>query len=137
MLAADMRERYDNVTMFFDTPDGKATIIFVEEDKGKIYKIFFTIGKAGSSINAWAFALAEMVAVSIRSGRDLADIISDLSSITSSRAVYTTNGLACRSGPEALMIGLMRYRDMYKNVSKHKVEYSENYRPPKFSSKRG
>lgn len=126
---------YDNVTFNTRTPDGVANIIIVEHSPGKIYKIFFTIGKAGSSTNAWAFALCEVVVDSLNRGADINDMITLLSNITSSRPIYDNDGIACRSGPEALYHALFRYRIMNKDTfNKDKVTYSEDYRPARLGN---
>lgn len=131
----DMRSRFDNVTFNIDTPDGNANIILVEESPGKICNIFFLIGKAGTNVNGWAFALAETVADSLKRGSDINDMIALLSNITSARPVYDKEGRACRSGPEALMIALMRYRNMNHEKESTKVKYRDNYTPPKLGHK--
>lgn len=127
----DERTVYDNVTFSVETPEGKATIIIVEEKPGVIHKILFMIGKAGSINNAWAFALAEMVVSNLHRGASLTDVIGDLSNITSSRPVFDRSGIPCRSGPEALYLVLMRYRNMYKDAPVKRVTYNEDYRAPK------
>lgn len=124
---------YDHVSFNTRTPDGTANIIIVENEPGKIYKIFFTIGKAGSSLNAWAFALCELVVDSLNRGADINDMISLLSDITSSRPIYDKDGIACRSGPEALYQALFKYRVMNKK-SYEKVTYSEEYRPARLGN---
>ena len=128
----DMPQIYDNVTFNVRTPMGVATIIIVENAPGSIYKIFFTIGKAGTDINAWAFALAEVVVDSLNRGADINDMIALLSNITSSRPSYDADGIACRSGPEALYQCLLKYRNLNKPVTK--VTYSEDYRPPRLGN---
>lgn len=130
----DMRTVFDNVTFNIRTPDGTANIIIVEDSPGKIHKIFFHIGKAGSSVNAWAFAVAELVVDSLNRGSDLADMIALLSNITASRPMYDKDGIACRSGVEALYLALLRYRNLVKETKKSTVTYDENYRPPKLGN---
>lgn len=135
----DMRSIYENVAFHIKTPEGTANIIIAEEEPGKIYKIFFNIGKAGNGVNAWAYALAEVVVDSINRGAEINDMISLLSNITSSRPTYDKDGIACRSGPEALYLALMRYRNINKDAfsKAKKIKYSEDYRSPKLTKLRG
>lgn len=128
-MEVQAQTKFDNITFNIPTPEGTANIIIVEHSPGVIYKIFFHIGKAGTGINAWAFALAEFVVSSLEH-RELADIIGSLSGITSSRWIYSEQGVPCRSGPEALYLALLRYQNIYRNISP-KVKYSEDYRPPR------
>lgn len=121
----NQRTLYDNITFNIRTPSGTANIIIVEDSPGKIETIFFTIGKAGSDINAWAYALAESVTMILKT-QSINDVLVLLSNITSSRSTYAPDGIACRSGPEALYIALMRYRNLYKDMNK-KVTFDESY----------
>lgn len=123
------RNKFDSITFRIPTPEGTASIIIVEDSPGTIHRIFFSIGKAGTGVNAWAFALAEMV-VSNLQHRKLVDIINELSGITSSRWMYSENGVPCRSGPEALYLALIQYRNIYKHNHKN-VTYDEDYEPPR------
>lgn len=132
MLAAKEREIFDNITLRIPSPEGIATIIIVEESPGKIYKIFFSIGKAGAPTNAWANALAEMTVAALQGGMDLTDVIISLSNITSSRTVDTPEGMQCRSGPEALYMALLKYRSM----NEKKKSLPANYRPARFTNRR-
>lgn len=127
MQPADMQEKYDSITFHNPTPEGEATVIVVESQPGVIYKIFFTIGKAGSGVNAWAFALAEMVVFALQQKADLNDVIISLSNITSSRYINDGSGIPCRSGPEALYLSLMKYRNLYKG-SNSSVKYDETFK---------
>ncbi len=126
----DMQTKFDSFTFHIKTPDGVANIIIAEHSPGKIYKIFYNIGKAGTSLNSWAFALCEIVSHSLNNGADINDILTLLSNITSARPVYDNDGIACRSGPEALYLALLRYRNTVKPTSR--VTYKEGFRPASF-----
>lgn len=96
----------------YTTPDGIATIFIVEKSERVIDRIEYFIGKAGSSVGAWAFALVEFINFTIKQGISLNDIIITISNITSSRSVRSISGIDCRSGPEAIFLALMKYRGM-------------------------
>lgn len=124
----DDMERYDNVSFRIETPDGTATIIIAEESDGKLYKIFFEIGKAGTSVKAWAFAVCELATEMIRSGTEVHKVVELLSNISSSRPIYDREGVPCRSGVEALVLALTRW-DRFKKDKHSKVKFREDYRP--------
>lgn len=98
----------------FTTPDGVATVFIVEKEQGIVEKIDYFVGKAGSSVSAWAFALVEFINFSIKKGMTLNEVTNTISNITSGRSVRSINGLDCRSGPEAIFLALMKYRGMIK-----------------------
>jgi hypothetical protein len=132
-MLSDKKTRFDNYTFNIRTPEGTANVIIVEDEPGKIGEIFFNIGKAGSSIDAFCYALAKMVVRTLEHGRKLEDVISDLSNITSARKIYDTKGISCSSGPEALYLALFRYSVMVKDFTK--VTYDEDYRPPRWGAR--
>jgi len=111
MMQSLTKSKYDNITFHIPTPDGTANIIILEERPGKIVKIFMMVGKAGSSINAYCYALAEMTVHSLCNGSDIHEVIALLGSITSDRTARIGGGAVCRSGPEALQMALMKYRN--------------------------
>lgn len=102
-------DSFNGISLKYDTPDGPAYIHIVEESPGKIKQIFFTVGKAGTSVNAWAFALAEMTTYALEHGASLHEIINKLSNITSERLVRSA-GMNLHSGPDALFLSLLKYR---------------------------
>lgn len=104
-----------------NTPDGSAYINIDEDSPGKIKRIFFNVGKAGTSVYAWANAIATLVNRLIEEGVELNDLIIIISNITSQSQTRTLNGIECRSGPEALFIALMKYKaSIPKNESTYK-----------------
>lgn len=91
-------------------PDGTAYIQILEEEPGKIHKIIFQIGKAGSSINSYCYAIAELSTELLRSGYSITDLIELLLDITSDRAPrLEVNGPQNKSGAEALASALRMY----------------------------
>lgn len=121
--------KFPNITYQIDTPDGRAVIQIVENPSNRdiIEHIFFTIGKAGSSVNAYCDALARMVVFAIKH-KGLVTVLNELSSISSDRPPITTkDGLVIRSGVEALYIALLNWR----NDSYSPYEPTEKlYTPP-------
>lgn len=105
---------YSSVTYKLPTPEGEA-IITIVEDEGKIDNIFFSIGKAGSSVNAYCDAIARLVIIALKH-ETISFVLDELSSITSDRQLSTGKGVVFRSGVEVLYLALMDYsRD--KNFS--------------------
>lgn len=75
----------------------------------KIAHIEINIGKAGSSVMAWSNAFARMTQHALSRGVPLDIVIAELSDIATDRIVVS-DGISCRSGPEALAIALRAYR---------------------------
>lgn len=119
----------NSISIKTTTPDGSAYIIIDEDYPGKISRIYFNVGRSGTSVNAWAHCVAELVTELLREGKSLNDVINILSNITSQRSTRSINGLECRSGPDALFIALMKYRSMIPKVV-------SDYRPAKFRRSR-
>lgn len=113
MLDSNVQTKFGSVNFYISIPEGKATIIINEVSPGQIYNIHFLIGKAGSLVNAWAYALAEITTALLHHTQDINSVIAMLKDISSDRSVFTEN-VECRSGPEALYLVLMRYKNMYK-----------------------
>ena len=120
-----MMRMWDNITYHLTTPDGKATVSIAEDKQGEIVHISFTIGKAGSSTNAYCYALAEVTTELIRT-QGLSHVLSLLSGISSDRIVRFSNGIVCRSGVEALYYALQDWRN-----SKRPAKIGD--RPPSFA----
>ena len=115
---------YNSLSIRIPAPSGSAYVHVIENHDGSIYKIFFTIGKAGSQINAWCDGLSRMVAELLQT-RDITSVINELSQITSSKHNIQLNGVTARSDIEAFVLALVKYRN-----SKAPEEL---YRPPKFT----
>jgi hypothetical protein len=94
------------------TPDGTMHVTIMDDNNGQPIKILIHIGKAGTAVSAWAYALAEMISLSLESGTPYSKILEQLSSITSGATprIAVGGGAEARSGVEGLWIALMRYR---------------------------
>jgi len=110
MLTTKTRTKWDNVTIKLRCPEGTAFIEIAEEYPGKINRISITIGKAGSSVNAQAYAIAELTTELFNLGKSINDVIAKLTGITSDRVVRAESGVDVRSIPEALILALHQYR---------------------------
>lgn len=116
---------YPTLTVREDSPDGTAWIQILEEPgkSGKIHRIFFQIGKAGSSINSYCYAMAELATELLRNGYSISELINLLLDITSDRTPrLSSDGPINRSGAEALAAALREYLKS--------IEPSENERRP-------
>ena len=96
----------------FLTPDGNATIFISEKEIGKIERIDYFIGKAGSSVAAWSHALIEFINFAFDKNIPLNDVINKISNITTGMNVRSISGIKCKSGPDAIFLALMKYRGM-------------------------
>lgn len=99
----------DFVSMYafrWSTPDGSATIFITETDP---ITISITIGKAGTSIAGWAYALSELVNLALKNS-SIDEVIDILTNITTHQSAFNSNGVQCRSTPEAVSFALIEYR---------------------------
>lgn len=93
------------------TPDGTMHVIIMEDSNGNAFEIQPFIGKAGSSLAAWAAATCAMVSLALRSKVALQDIINELADITSDGTARIGASVVCRSGPEGIYSALIQYRN--------------------------
>lgn len=105
-------DKFPTITFQIPSPDGTAYIQILEypDKPGEIYRIIFQLGKAASPVNAWADALARMVSAALNNGVSINSILDELSEITTDKSVRHGT-MFCRSGPEALYIALLQYRN--------------------------
>lgn len=104
-----MTTRSDTFPLYsfrWTTPDGTANIFVIETNP---LTISITIGKAGTSIAGWAYALSQFVNRSLRTD-SLDEVIDILTDITTHQSAYNSNGVQCRSTPEAVAFALMEYK---------------------------
>jgi hypothetical protein len=93
------------------TPDGTMNIIIMEGTDGQPFEVQPFIGKAGSSLAAWAAATCAMVSVALRNKIPLQTIINELADITSDGTARIGASGVCRSGPEGVYSALIQYRN--------------------------
>lgn len=121
MMKSDI---YNGYTINIPSPDGLVHLHCLEHKPGKLEMVQITIGKSGSSLTAWADGLARMITVALRHS-DLSDILSELSLISSDKAVLSAQQTPIRSAVDAVFYGLLRYR--------HVTSKSKTYYPPRLT----
>lgn len=104
------REKYNSLAIQEPTPEGTAYIIIVEEEPGKIAFINTHIGKAGTSLRSYTFAIDELVSALFSRGSSITEVIELLTDISSDRAPrLAAGGSYNRSYAEALANALRKY----------------------------
>lgn len=110
---------YNSLTIQEPTPEGEAFIIIVEESPGKINHIEFQIGKSGTTVRSYTYALAQLVTFLFEKGATIEEVIEKLSDISSDRAPrLNAGGSYNRSGAEALANALRQYKHSLKENTK-------------------
>lgn len=99
---------YNSMTLRERTPDGTAYIIITEFNPGEIARIDYQIGKTGSAIRAYNYAISELATALLARGCEIEELIRMLLDITSDRAGRFGAG-ENRSGVEALANALRKY----------------------------
>lgn len=121
---------FRSVNYMIRTPDGKMFVTIMEDDDGKPFKIQINVGKAGYSLSAWSNALSRMIDRSLEFGVSLDALINELSEITSDKVVMDATYI-CRSGPEGVVIALMKYNQDKNLKEVEELEY-ESARQSRF-----
>lgn len=102
------------VTARIRTGWGKVYVHINEDEDGKPFEVFVTVGLSGGTYNRMAEALGKTISNSLRGARDpfvtLRAIGEDLEGIRSDR-VADDNGDTIRSIPDAVGIAVLRYLD--------------------------
>jgi len=113
------QEVFNNLTFRVETPDGEMFVSVMEDKQEKICAIDIKIGKAGSSLGAWAHSFARLITMAIEHGVTVEELITELSSQTSDRLRLNNNGVNVRSGVEGVYVALTEYkRDKYQQLVK-------------------
>lgn len=97
------------------TPDGTVHVFITETDP---ISIRITIGKAGSSVAAWADAVCGLTNELLRH-MDVSEVMKIFDGITTGSSTYTSNGVLCRSTPEAVSFALLEYLQQKRKESRH------------------
>lgn len=113
MLRIDSSQQhiFGGFTYQIHTPDGLMFVNLMENQEGKLCAIDIKIGKAGTSLRAWAHTFGRLATMAIEHGASINEIVEELSSQTSDRQQTFTNGVRVRSGPEGIYNALMMYKD--------------------------
>lgn len=122
--------KFASVNFAVDTPEGKMFVAVLESDAGDPIAIQISIGKAGLAVNVWAQAVSRLATLALEAGRSINDIIHELTSLGTDRSRTLPMGEVVRSGPDGLMVALMRYRTSKYNELRDKLgRGSEGRRP--------
>ncbi len=106
------QDKYNNFSYRVPSPEGTVTIFILEDSNGIPSGIQIFIGKAGSAIQVWSLAFAEIVTAGLMSGSlSIQDIMNICSSQATDKAKLADGGIMVRSGVEALYIALHRYTE--------------------------
>lgn len=98
----------------YRTPDGMVYIFITETDP---ISIRITIGKAGTSVAAWAHALMELVNALLHHV-SVQDVMLLLQEISTSNPTMNTNGYLCKSTPEAVAYAFTEYLQQKRREAK-------------------
>ena len=110
---AEMRPRPDvlyGVTQRIATGYGKLYVNINEDDDGRPFELFATIGNSGGFTNSFTEALAKTVSTALRSGVDPEEIASELEGIRSPKVAWD-KGEQIQSIPDAIGTAMRRYLD--------------------------
>lgn len=88
------------------SPDGIVHVFITETNP---ITINITIGKAGSSVAAWAYGLSELVNLVLQN-HNIETVIERLQDITTGQSTFNTNGVQVRSTVEAVAFALREYQ---------------------------
>lgn len=102
---------FGGFTYQIHTPDGLMFVNLMEDNVGRLCAIDIKIGKAGTSLRAWAHCFGRIITMALEHGASINEIVEELSSQTSDRQKTYTNGTKIRSGPEGVYNALMMYKD--------------------------
>lgn len=109
---------HDAICIALPSPDGSMSVIFSEE-KGKVIQIQIFIGKAGSTLRAWATSFAEVMTLGLQRGVTVDDFYNVLVEQTSDKNVMLKPGYYIHSGPEAVAVAILKYKAFkYSQLSK-------------------
>ena len=98
----------------YRTPDGRVYIFITETDP---ISIRVNIGRAGTSVAAWAHALMELVNTLLHHV-SVQDVMLLLQEISTSNPTMNTNGYLCKSTPEAVAYAFTEYLQQKRRETK-------------------
>jgi hypothetical protein len=101
-------ESSPTVTVRVVTPDGVMFVHIMEYANGLPYKLDLSIGKAGSSVQAWAQALSRVISLALVMGVPITSIAECVSAITTDRLSFNGNR-AVRSSPDGIAQAIIQY----------------------------
>jgi len=106
-----MSEALRSVNIRVRVPEGTMFVTVVEDISGRPIQLLINIGKAGSSLAAWTYAVGRMCTVMFENGFGVNDLIDEFATISSDKAVPQEDGEeAIHSGPAGIAVALVKYR---------------------------
>lgn len=87
------------------SPLGKVYVTINEDDEGKPFEVFATLGKAGSAIMADVEAIGRLISLCLRSGIPFEEVYKEIRGISSDRAMGVGERKVL-SVPDAIAIAL-------------------------------
>ena len=102
-------------TMKMDSPLGDLYVTVNEDDNGKPFEVFCTLGKAGGAAMADSEAIGRLISLSLRSGIPLTAVRDQLRGISCDRAVGV-GPQKVLSSPDAIAQALERYMSEKQGV---------------------
>ena len=109
-LSSQTQHKFQSTSLKVHTGNGTMYVFVLEDTRGVPVAIQATIGKCGTALFAWAYALAELANTILDKGGTLNEIIQALSNITSDNHSVTGNKVPIRSGPEGFKYALEMYQ---------------------------
>lgn len=108
-----------SVTLKVVTPDGTMFVHIIESPPGLPFKLDVSMGKAGSSIQAWAQSLSKVISVCLRNGIPISAIAEEIGAENSDR-ITISNGRFVRSGPAGIAQAILMYLEFKKPRSERR-----------------
>ena len=108
---AEVRPRPDvlnGMTQRIGTGYGKVYVNINEDENGRPFELFATIGNSGGFTNSFTEALAKTISTALRSGVDPYEIADELQGIRSPKVAWD-KGKQINSVPDAIGTALLRY----------------------------
>lgn len=99
----------DAIVINIPSPDGTMNVVFAEHE-GKPVKVEIYIGKAGTTLRAWATCFAELMSMGLQNGIDIDTYCNMLIGQTSGKAIFYKPGIEIKSGPEAVGMAILKYK---------------------------
>ncbi len=110
MRKAELRpERLDSFTWKISVPDGTLFVTLSEYGK-EPWDLRLNLGKSGSTLNAWIYALDRIISLAFKYEVPLDEIIEELSGLTSDKRKEHLDRITIRSGPEGIAYALEQYK---------------------------
>ena len=98
------------MTVEVETPEGVLYYTICDDTEGRPIKVITSIGKAGSALAAWSFALDQVINLALENGVGINELIEKLGGTSNDRRPHIRQGVTVRSGPEGIVTALLEYK---------------------------